>query len=158
MTEEPMQPEQAYNVPMQYIQQQQPNKQVMLPSQSLEFLQFVLNPDTKESYEHINKDLATSNANSEEINYVQLNLQLLHLISYIEVKRTEYGIHQQTQRIVITKEGDMAKLKHIILQDIYAYLQLLRSKNGFERLAETTQINKQEATYKEELPSKRKWF
>ena len=157
MTEEQQPAEPSYNVPMQYIQQQQ-NRQVMLPSQSLEFLQFILSPDTKEAYEHINKDLATSNADAREINYVQLNLQLLHLINYIEVKKTQYGVHKETNSLVIVKEGDMAKLKHIILQDIYSYLQLLRSKGGFERLAETTSINKQEATYKEELPKKRGWF
>ena len=157
MGEEPQPEGQAYNVPYQNIQQPQ-NRQIMLPSQSLEFLQFILSPDTKESYEHINKDLATSNADAREINYVQLNLQLLHLINYIEVKKNQYGVHKETNRLVLVHEGDMGKLKHVILQDIYSYLQLLRSKGGFERMAETTQINKQEATYKEDIQPKRKWF
>lgn len=137
--------------------QQDANKGIPRPENSVEFLKFVLDPEIRKQYTHITKDLAISNADHNEIAYLQINLQLLHLIDFIEVEKTHYKKVKGTNQYTIDKEADLDPTKHVILKDIYCYLQLLRSKLGFERQLEATQILKQFSTLREEQ-QKKGWF
>ena len=106
----------------------------------VELTKFILDPESRKLYKHITKDLAVSNLNQEEITYINLNLQLLHMIHYIE-----------------DTKGDFEQLKHVILQDVYSYLQLLRSKGGFERLAEITKKLESKQRYEEQRNKRKFW-
>lgn len=103
-----------------------------------EFTKFVLDPQARELYKHITKDLAVSNLDNSEMEYVNANLRLLHMVIYIEEKL-----------------GDLEDLKHVILQDIYSFMQVTRSKGGFERLAEITKAMKSYQQYTENKEKKR---
>jgi len=102
-----------------------------------ELTKFILDPEARKLYEHITKDFALSNLNREEIDYINLNLQLLHLIIYIEEDK-----------------GELKQLQTVILQDICSYLQVLRSKDGFERLAEITKKVESKQKYEERREKK----
>lgn len=144
----------AYNIPKEYLNQQGQQRQNLPAQNTVEFLQFVLDPQMRGEYTHITKDLATSNADFNEIKYIDLNLKLLHLIDYIELKKTTYKFSEKGNAWVLDKEGDLAPIKHIILKDIYSFLQLLRSKNGFERTIEATQIFRQQSSFQDQTGKK----
>jgi hypothetical protein len=138
----------TYILPMS---QQAPQQNTLSrPETQIEFLKYIVSPQLAEQYLHITKDLAVSNVDLEEIAYVQINLQLLHLIDYIEVNKREYT--GAGKAAVMSREGDLDGVRHVILKDIFGYLTLLRSKGGFERLTEATQIVKQHQTLREEKP------
>jgi len=109
---------------------------------SVELTKFVLDPQARQRFEHITKDLATTNLNNEEIAYIDINLRLLHMISYVKDD---------------PKSIDLLDIQDVILQDIYTFLQVTRSKGGFERIAE---ISKQLKTYQkyEENKEKKGWL
>ena len=97
-----------------------------------ELTKFVLDPEARKLYKHITKDLAISHLDREEINFINLNLQLLHMIMYVE-----------------EVEGDLENVKKVILQDVFSYVQVLRSKGGFERMAEITKKTESKAELSE---------
>jgi len=105
-----------------------------------ELTKFVLDPEARKMYKHITKDLAISHLDRDEINYININLQLLHMITYIE-----------------ENEGDLESVKEVILQDIFSYVQVLRSKKGFERLAEITKKSESKAELSE-TKQKGRWL
>jgi hypothetical protein len=102
-----------------------------------ELTKFILDPEARKLYEHITKDFAVTNLNEEEMNYINLNLQLFHLIKYTEEEK-----------------GDFKQLGHVILQDIYSFLQVSRSKDGFERMAEITKKMDTKQKYTEDKVKK----
>jgi len=105
-----------------------------------ELTKFILDPEARQLYKHITKDLAISHLDRFEINYINLNLQLLHLIKYVEEEK-----------------GDLQMLQENILQDIFSFVQVLRSKGGFERLAEITKKMETKQNYEEKRNTGR-WF
>lgn len=141
-----------------YQQPQQQPQRVIPPENQVEFLKFVLDPTTRAQYTHITKDLAVSNADAPEIAYLHVNLQLLHLVDFVEIGHGKYKKVANTENsFKMLKEPDLDPTRHVILKDIYSYLQLLRSKGGFERQIEATQILKQFSSIKEE-PLRKGWF
>lgn len=105
-----------------------------------ELTKFIVDPEARIRFEHITKDLATTNLNESEIAYIDINFRLLHMISYVEETL-----------------GDLDDIKRVILQDVYTFLQITRSKGGFERLAEITKAMKTYQKY-EEQKGKQGWF
>ena len=142
MPEDGLQRDYTYN---QQAQGDQRRQQLPPPETQVEFLKFVVDPSTKNQYTHITKDLAISYADMTQIGYVHLNLQLLHLITFIEINHGVYK--QEGDKYTMLKAPDMDPARHVILQDIYAYLQLLRSNGGFERIQEGTQTVRQHQTF-----------
>ena len=105
-----------------------------------ELTKFVLDPEARKLYKWITKDLAISHLERDEINYINLNLQLLHMLIYAEETL-----------------GDFEPIKEVILQDVFSYVQVLRSKKGFERLAEITKKMESKQELSETRP-KGRWF
>jgi hypothetical protein len=102
-----------------------------------ELTKFVLDPEARQLYTHITKDLATTNLNENEIAYIDINLRLLHMVIYVEQKL-----------------GELDDIKKVILQDINGYLQVTRSKGGFERLAEISKHLTSSQKYEEKKDRK----
>lgn len=105
-----------------------------------ELTKFILDPEARKLYEHITKDFAVSNLDIAQIEFINNNLQLLHLIIYIE-----------------ENPGDLKELQKVILQDINGYLQVSRSKEGFERLAEITKKMESKQKYEEQRNRNKFW-
>ena len=97
-----------------------------------ELTKFIVDPDARKLYKHITKDLAVSNLDKGQMEYVNANLRLLHMVSYVEEAK-----------------GDLKDLQEVILQDVFSFMQVSRSKGGFERLAEITKTQKTYAEYKQ---------
>jgi len=106
-----------------------------------ELTKFVLDPEARKMYKHITKDLAVSNLDGMEIAYIDINFRLLHMIEYVEAG-----------------EDDLADIKRVILQDVNSFLQILRSKGGFERLAEITKKMETKQKYEETRNKGNRWL
>ncbi len=111
---------------------------------SVDLMKLILMPSEIQNKElsHITKDLAITTLDKREIYYLNKNLQLIHLLQYIE-EQTGWNL-----RDLVTK---------IINADIKGYSQITRSKGGFERLAEISKHIKawQSVTQEEK---KKGWF
>lgn len=90
-----------------------------------ELTKFIVDPEARKRYDHITKDMAVSNLDRAEIEWININLRLLHMISYVE-----------------ENEKDLDPIRNVILQDVFSFLQVLRSKGGFERKAEISKVMK----------------
>lgn len=118
------------------------DKEMSLPptETGVELTKFILNPQNTKEFMHITKDLAVSTLDVNEIQYVNTNLNLIHLLNYIQG---------------VTK-WDLMDLKVIIEADIKGFVQVTRSKGGFERLAEITKALKQYNQFEEKKD--RRWL
>jgi hypothetical protein len=107
---------------------------------SVELMKYILDPKTKDRFRHLTKDLAVTTFSSNEIQYCSVNLQLMHLLTYI-AEITAW---------------DLTDLKDLIDADVKAFAQVTRSKGGFERLAETEKKIRQYQSFEEKKD--KRWF
>jgi hypothetical protein len=107
---------------------------------SVELMKYILDPKTKNRFRHLTKDLAVTNFDKSEIQYCSINLQLMHLLTYIsEITGWE-----------------LEDLKDLIDADVKAFAQVTRSKGGFERNAETEKKIRQYQSFEEKKD--KRWF
>lgn len=107
---------------------------------SVELMKYILDPKTKGRFRHLTKDLAVTNFDRPEIQYCSINLQLMHLLTYIEGITT----------------WDLEDLKDLIDADVKGFAQVTRSKGGFERNAETEKKIRQYQSFEEKKD--KRWF
>jgi len=127
----------------EYSQEQMAQEREMgLPATEtpVELMKYILDPKTKSRYLHLTKDLAVTNFDKAEIQYSNNNLQLMHLLTYVE------GI----------TGWDLEDLKDMIDADIKGFAQVTRSKGGFERKAEVEKSVRQYQTVEEK--KSRRWL
>jgi len=124
----------------QYQQNPQLYREMGLPptETSVDLMKLILFPQDKTKV-HITKDLAISNLSKEEIRFVFNNLELIHLLHYIET-RTGWDLNDLISRVVDA--------------DIKGFMQVTRSKGGFERLAEISKHMKTTQTFREDRPKR----
>lgn len=90
---------------------------------SVDLTRLIIVPQAFANKPHITKDLAITNLDRSEINFLFHNLELIHILQYI-AKKTKWDLEELIEIIVNS--------------DVQGYSQITRSKNGFERLAEIT--------------------
>jgi hypothetical protein len=129
----------------QFLTEQQfekQDKEMSLPptETGVELTKFILNPQYNKDFTHITKDLAISTLDPQEIQYVNTNLNLIHLLNYIQGQTS----------------WDLLDLIVVVEADIKGFCQVTRSKGGFERLAEITKALKQYNQFEEK--KERRWI
>lgn len=101
----------------------------------VELMKLILEPKTDDETRHVTKDLAISNLNQGEIWYINNNLKLIHLLRYIE-GQTGWILNDLKRKVVNA--------------DIKGFMQVTRSKDGFERKAESQKRIKSTQTVRDE--------